>query len=66
MKLDELKDCEEAFFTGTAAEVTPIHQIDDKTIGDGKIGPITNKLKAVFADAVHGKIPQYSDWLTYV
>jgi branched-chain amino acid aminotransferase len=66
MTLDELKDADEAFFTGTAAEVTPIRQIDDKIIGNGKIGPITGKLKTIFTDAIHGKIPEYSDWLTYV
>jgi len=66
MTLNELKDCDEAFFTGTAAEVTPIHQIDEKIIGDGKVGPLTSKLKTIFTDAIHGKIPEYSDWLTYV
>lgn len=66
MTLEELKSCDEAFFTGTAAEVTPIHQIDEKIIGDGKVGPLSNHLKTIFTDAVHGKIEKYSDWLTYV
>ncbi len=64
--LDELKNGDEAFFTGTAAEVTPIKQVDEKTIGNGKIGPTTNKLKTLFEDAIHGKIQKYSEWLTYV
>ncbi len=64
--LDELKQSDEAFFTGTAAEVTPIKQIDETIVGDGKTGPITIKLKTLFEDAIHGKIDQYSEWLTYV
>ncbi len=66
LTLDELKESDEAFFTGTAAEVTPIKQADENIIGDGNIGPITNKLKTLFEDAIHGKIQKYSEWLTYV
>lgn len=66
LSLDELKHADEAFFTGTAAEVTPIKQIDESIIGDGEAGPITIKLKTLFEDAIHGKIDEYSEWLTYV
>lgn len=66
LTLDDLKQADEAFFTGTAAEVSPINQIDETTIADSRIGPITARLKAIFIDTIHGKIPEYSDWLTYV
>lgn len=66
MTLDELKSADEAFFTGTAAEVTPINQIDDDVIGEGKIGPVTTKLKTIYTDAIHGKIKSYNKWLNYV
>jgi branched-chain amino acid aminotransferase len=66
LSLDELKKADEAFFTGTAAEVTPIKQVDESIIGDGQIGPLTNKLKNLFEDTIHGKIQKYSEWLTYV
>jgi len=64
--VDEIKNAQEAFFSGTAAEVTSIRQIDDTVIGDGKIGPITTKLRDIFMDIVHGKNEKYKDWLTYV
>ncbi len=63
---DEVYCCDEAFFTGTAAEVTPIRELDNRQIGDGKRGPITTKLQSLFFDAVAGKAPQYSHWLTIV
>jgi len=63
---EDMKNADEAFFTGTAAEVAPIAQLDDKRIGDGKAGPITSKLKEKFLDIVHGKNPKYEDWLSYV
>lgn len=63
---DEVYCCDEAFFTGTAAEVTPIRELDNRQIGDGKRGPITTKLQALFFDAVAGRAPQYSHWLTIV
>jgi branched-chain amino acid aminotransferase len=61
-----LKSADEAFFTGTAAEVTPISRIDRKKLGDGKVGPITKELKKAFLDAVHGRLPKYKKWLTVV
>jgi len=63
---DEVYCCDEAFFTGTAAEVTPIREVDNRPIGEGKRGPITEKLQSVFFDMVAGKLPQYENWLTLV
>lgn len=63
---DDLYIADEAFFTGTAAEVTPIHDVDGRTIGAGKIGPITAKLQKAFFDCVNGKSEQHRDWLTPV
>lgn len=63
---DEVYIADEAFFTGTAAEVMPIREIDDRTIGSGKRGPVTEKLQSLFFDLVRGKVDQYKDWLTVV
>lgn len=63
---DEVYCADEAFFTGTAAEVTPIRELDNRAIGNGKRGTITEKLQTVFFDAVAGRAPQYSHWLTIV
>jgi branched-chain amino acid aminotransferase len=63
---DELYLADEAFLTGTAAEVTPIREVDARVIGVGKPGPITQKLQAAFFDIVHGKDPRYQEWLTYI
>ena len=63
---DEIYICDEAFFTGTAAEVTPIRELDNRQIGTGGRGPITEKIQSRFFDAVHGRIPEYEAWLTYV
>ncbi len=64
---DEVYVADEAFFTGTAAEVTPIRELDGRIIGEGKRGPITEQLQAVYFDLVRGKLDdQYGDWLTYV
>jgi branched-chain amino acid aminotransferase len=63
---DEMYCADEAFFTGTAAEVTPIRELDNRTIGSGSRGPITEKLQALFFDVVAGKTPQYRHWLTLV
>jgi branched-chain amino acid aminotransferase len=62
----ELKNCDEAFFTGTAAEITPIYQIDDKIINRGEIGPITKILQEKFYKIVHGEDEKYKKWLTFV
>lgn len=63
---DEMYCCDEAFFTGTAAEVTPIRELDNRQIGEGKRGPITEKLQSLFFDVVAGKVPRYQHWLTLV
>ncbi|UCH62589.1 MAG: branched-chain amino acid transaminase [Fidelibacterota bacterium] len=63
---DQLLTADEAFFTGTATEVTPIRELDGHTIGDGKPGEITLWLRAVYLDIVQGKRPEYQHWLTYV
>jgi len=63
---DELYTAQEAFFTGTAAELTPIREVDDRIIGDGKPGPMTKELQATFFDIVRGKNPEYREWLAYL
>jgi branched-chain amino acid aminotransferase len=63
---DEVYTADEAFFTGTAAEVTPIRELDNRTIGSGTRGPITEKLQAAYFDAVSGKLDGYAHWLTPV
>jgi len=63
---DEVYIADEAFFTGTAAEVTPIRELDDRAIGTGSRGPITEKLQSMFFDQVHGRREQHAEWLAYV
>jgi branched-chain amino acid aminotransferase len=63
---DEVYCADEAFFTGTAAEVTPIRELDGRTIGEGSRGPVTEKLQSMFFDVVGGKADQYRHWLTPV
>ena len=63
---DEVYVADEAFFTGTAAEVTPIRELDNRMIGNGSRGPITEKLQSAYFDLVHGRLPAYKDWLTPV
>ncbi|OGP72552.1 MAG: branched chain amino acid aminotransferase [Deltaproteobacteria bacterium RBG_16_50_11] len=63
---DELYTAHEAFFTGTAAEITPIREVDDRKIGEGKPGPMTKELQAAFFDIVKGKNPNYREWLDYL
>ena len=63
---DEVYIADEAFFTGTAAEVTPIRELDNRPIGIGSRGPITEKLQAMYFDIVHGRSPAHMDWLTTV
>ncbi len=63
---DELYIADEAFFTGTAAEVTPIKEVDGRVIGDGKPGPLTKKLQSLFFKIVKGKAKKYESWLTYI
>jgi len=63
---DEIYIADECFFTGTAAEVTPVRELDNRTIGSGSRGPITTKLQAMFFDAVNGRMPSKKSWLTKV
>lgn len=63
---DEVYIADEAFFTGTAAEVTPIRELDRIEIGCGSRGPITEKIQSAFFDIVYGRNPQYAHWLTKV
>jgi branched-chain amino acid aminotransferase len=63
---DDIYIADEAFFTGTAAEVTPIRELDSRRIGSGERGPITAKLQSMFFDVVNGRSEKYRDWLTYV
>jgi branched-chain amino acid aminotransferase len=63
---DDVYIADEAFFTGTAAEVTPIRELDGRAIGSGRRGPITEKLQSAFFDVVNGRNPRYAHWLTPV
>ncbi len=63
---DELYIADEAFLTGTAAEITPIREVDARPIGDGRPGPITKKLQGTFFDIVRGKRQDYEPWLSYI
>jgi len=63
---DEVYIAEEAFFTGTAAEVTPIRELDGRIIGTGSRGPVTAQLQKQYFDVVHGRSKQHLDWLTLV
>ena len=60
---DEVYICDEAFFTGTAAEVVPIRSLDGRTIGSGSRGPLTEKLQSMYFDTVRGKRSENSQWL---
>jgi branched-chain amino acid aminotransferase len=63
---DDIYVADEAFFTGTAAEVTPIRELDNRQIGAGSRGPITTRIQSLFFDVVNGKVPAHADWLTAV
>ena len=66
ISVDDVKSSDEAFFTGTAAEVTPIIQVDNVKINDGKPGEITKKIQNIYFDLIRGKVDEYSTWLTHV
>ena len=66
ISVEDVKSCDEAFFTGTAAEVTPIIQVDDKKINNGKPGIITKQIQTIYFDLIRGKIERYNNWLTYI
>ncbi len=63
---DEVLIADEAFFTGTAAELTPIRELDGRTIGGGQAGPITKKIQGLYFDVVNGRHPTHKEWLTRV
>jgi branched-chain amino acid aminotransferase len=63
---DEIYVADEAFFTGSAAEVTPIRELDNRAIGSGQRGKVTEQLQTAYFDAVLGRSPAHADWLTYV
>jgi len=63
---DELYIADEAFFTGTAAEITPIREVDNRKIGTAKPGPVTKELQAAFFDIVQGRDAKHADWLAPV
>jgi branched-chain amino acid aminotransferase len=63
---DEVYSADEAFFTGTAAEVTPIRELDNRAIGTGSRGPITERLQSMYFDCVKGKASNHADWLAHV
>ncbi len=63
---DELYLADEVFFTGTAAEVTPVREVDDRTVGDGKVGSVTKRLQARFFDVVKGSDSHHPEWHTRV
>jgi branched-chain amino acid aminotransferase len=62
----DLYNADEAFFTGTAAEITPIREVDDRVIGEGHRGPVTKELQGAFFSATKGETEKYASWLTYV
>ncbi len=63
---DDVYIADEAFFTGTAAEVTPIRELDNRVIGEGRRGPVTTRIQSLFFDLVNGRLPAHEDWLAYV
>jgi len=63
---DEVYIADEAFFTGTAAELTPIRSLDDRILGDNGIGPITSKLQKAYFEVIHGENKNYLKWLSYL
>ena len=63
---DEIYISDEAFFTGSAAEVTPIRELDGRMIGEGGRGPVTEKLQTLYFDYVHGRREDHTEWLSYV
>jgi branched-chain amino acid aminotransferase len=66
MTRDDVYLADEAFFTGTAAEVTPIRELDGRVLGAGRRGPVTEKIQSLFFDVVNGKATKYQHWLTKV
>ncbi len=63
---DSLYIADEAFFSGTAAEITPIREVDNRRVGEGKPGPITRLIQDLFFRVTRGQEPRYHEWLTHV
>ncbi|MDH3404087.1 MAG: branched-chain amino acid transaminase [Acidobacteriota bacterium] len=66
MTRDEMYFADEVFMTGTAAEVTPVREVDDRPVGDGVAGPVTKQIQSTFFQAIRGELPEYRSWLTPV
>ena len=66
MTRDDVYLADEAFFTGTAAEITPIRELDGRAIGAGRRGPLTERIQTLFFDVVNGRAEKYRHWLTLV
>ena len=62
----DLYYADELFFSGTAAEVTPVREVDDRPVGDGRPGPVTRRAQQMFMDTVTGKNERHEDWLEYI
>ena len=65
MRRDDLYVADEAFLTGTAAEVVPIASVDDRTLGEGKPGPISKRIQETYLSTVRGEVPRYAKWLSH-
>ena len=65
MRRDDLYLADEAFLSGTAAEIVPIHSVDDRVVGAGSPGPVTKAIQSTYFQAVRGELAQYDHWLTY-
>ena len=63
---DQLYLADEVFFTGTAVEVTPVREVDDRMIGSGSAGPVTQQLQKRYFDCVKGRDPRHLEWLSFV
>ena len=66
LSLGQLFSADEAFFSGTASEVTPICEVDNRMVGSGRPGPVTKELQSTYLDLIHGKLEGYDQWLSYV
>ncbi len=62
----DLYTADEAFLTGTAAEVVPIRSVDDRAVGEGRPGPITKEIQQTYFATVRGEVDRYKDWLDHV
>jgi branched-chain amino acid aminotransferase len=66
ISVEDVLGADELFFSGTAVEVTGIREVDGRTIGDGKLGPVTRRIQETFNQAVRGQLPEYRRWLSFV